>query len=106
VLEGRARARRDVEIAGTHPEADGIRIEGVMQPTISGVLLRGPGDAQDPIVVVTNAAHVETILQNLTTNAIRATAAAPTSGESAPNPTGITRTPRTKSNRADCSTSC
>jgi hypothetical protein len=32
---------RDVEIAGTHPEADGIRIEGVMQPTISGVLLRG-----------------------------------------------------------------
>lgn len=40
-----------------------------------GVLLRGPGDAQDPVVVITNAAHVETILQNLTTNAIRATAA-------------------------------
>lgn len=30
----------DVEIVGEHPEADGIRIEGVMQPTISGVLLR------------------------------------------------------------------
>ena len=32
---------RDLEITGTHPEADGIRIEGVMQPTITGVLLRG-----------------------------------------------------------------
>jgi signal transduction histidine kinase len=40
-----------------------------------GVLLRGPRDEQDPLVVPTNAAHVETILQNLTTNAIRATAA-------------------------------
>lgn len=40
-----------------------------------GVLLRGPRDEQEPVVVATNAAHVETILQNLTTNAIRATAA-------------------------------
>jgi hypothetical protein len=32
---------RDLEIAGTHPEADGIRLEGVMQPTVTGVLLRG-----------------------------------------------------------------
>src|SRR5262245_8215247 len=29
-----------LEIEGQHPEADGIRIEGVMQPTISGVLIR------------------------------------------------------------------
>lgn len=29
-----------LEIVGQHPEADGIRIEGVMQPTITGVLLR------------------------------------------------------------------
>ncbi len=29
-----------LEIAGQHPDADGIRIEGVMQPTITGVLLR------------------------------------------------------------------
>jgi len=39
------------------------------------VLLRGPRDEQEPVVVPTNAAHVETILQNLTTNAIRATPA-------------------------------
>ena len=31
---------RDVEIIGIHPEADGIRLEGVMQPTLSGVLIR------------------------------------------------------------------
>ena len=30
----------DVEIVGEHPEADGVRIEGVMQPTLAGVLLR------------------------------------------------------------------
>lgn len=31
---------RDIEIEGHHAEADGIRVEGVMQPTITGVLLR------------------------------------------------------------------
>ncbi|MEY2725045.1 MAG: hypothetical protein RLZZ458_912, partial [Planctomycetota bacterium] len=31
---------RDLEIVGRHPEADGIRIDGVMQPTLTGVLLR------------------------------------------------------------------
>jgi hypothetical protein len=31
---------RDIEIAGRHPQADGIRLEGVMEPTITGVLLR------------------------------------------------------------------
>ena len=31
---------RDLEIVGKHPEADGIQIVGVMQPTITGVLLR------------------------------------------------------------------
>src|SRR5207253_8266718 len=30
----------DIEIQGAHPQADGIRIAGVMQPTISGVLIR------------------------------------------------------------------
>lgn len=40
-----------------------------------GVLLRGPADGQDPVTALTNAAHVETILSNLTTNAIRATPA-------------------------------
>jgi hypothetical protein len=30
----------DIEIQGAHPEADGIRIVGVMQPTITGVLIR------------------------------------------------------------------
>lgn len=30
----------DIEIVGRHPEADGIRIAGVMQPTLSGVLIR------------------------------------------------------------------
>ena len=39
------------------------------------MLLRGPADGQDPIVAETNGAHVETILQNLATNAIRATPA-------------------------------
>ncbi len=29
-----------IEIEGRHPEADGIRIEGVMQPTLTGVLIR------------------------------------------------------------------
>ena len=41
----------------------------------NGVLLRGPGDGQEPIVAETNGAHVQTILQNLATNAIRATPA-------------------------------
>ena len=30
----------DIEIQGAHPEADGIRIQGVMQPTLTGVLIR------------------------------------------------------------------
>ncbi|MGV3606100.1 MAG: right-handed parallel beta-helix repeat-containing protein [Planctomycetaceae bacterium] len=30
----------NIEITGEHPEADGIRLEGVMQPTITGVLIR------------------------------------------------------------------
>jgi hypothetical protein len=29
-----------IEIEGAHPEADGVRIDGVMQPTISNVLIR------------------------------------------------------------------
>jgi len=29
-----------IEIEGKHPEADGVRIEGVMQPTLTGVLIR------------------------------------------------------------------
>ena len=41
----------------------------------NGVLLRGPADGQEPIVAETNGAHVQTILQNLATNAIRATPA-------------------------------
>lgn len=40
-----------------------------------GVLLRGPAGGQEPVMAVTNAAHVETILSNLATNAIRATPA-------------------------------
>ncbi len=31
---------RDIEINGTHPEADGILITGATQPTIAGVMLR------------------------------------------------------------------
>jgi pectate lyase len=31
---------RDLEIVGQHPEANGIRLEGVMQPTLQGVLIR------------------------------------------------------------------
>ncbi len=31
---------RDLEITGRHPAADGIHIEGVMQPTLTGVLIR------------------------------------------------------------------
>jgi len=38
-----------------------------------GVLLRGPRAGQDPVVAITNAAHVQTIASNLITNAIRAT---------------------------------
>lgn len=30
----------DLEIVGAHPEADGIRIDGAMQPTLRGVLIR------------------------------------------------------------------
>lgn len=30
----------DIEILGRHPEADGIHISGVMQPTLTGVLVR------------------------------------------------------------------
>ena len=30
----------DIEIQGAHPEADGIRITGVMQPTLTGILIR------------------------------------------------------------------
>ncbi len=30
----------EIEITGTHPLADGIRFEGVMQPTLSGILIR------------------------------------------------------------------
>lgn len=30
----------DIEIEGTHPKADGIEITGVMQPTLTGVLIR------------------------------------------------------------------
>ncbi len=30
----------DLEITGLHPEADGIRLEGTVQPTVTGVLLR------------------------------------------------------------------
>ncbi len=30
----------DLEIVGNHPEADGVRIEGVMQPTLRGLLIR------------------------------------------------------------------
>ena len=30
----------DIEITGEHSEADGIRLEGVMQPTLTGVLIR------------------------------------------------------------------
>jgi hypothetical protein len=31
---------RDLEIVGEHAQADGIRIDGVMQPTLQGVLIR------------------------------------------------------------------
>ena len=30
----------DIEIEGAHPEADGVKIEGVMQATLTGVLIR------------------------------------------------------------------
>ena len=40
-----------------------------------GVLLRGPDATQESIVVPTNAAHVQTILGNLVSNALRATPA-------------------------------
>ncbi len=38
----------EIEIMGEHPEADGVRLQGVMQPTLSGVLIRK----------VRNAVHV------------------------------------------------
>lgn len=41
----------------------------------AGVLLRGPASGQDPVVAETNGPHVDTIVQNLATNAIRATPA-------------------------------
>lgn len=31
---------RDLEIVGRHPEADGVRLEGVMQPTLQSLLIR------------------------------------------------------------------
>jgi hypothetical protein len=31
---------QDLEIVGGHPEADGVRIEGAMQPTLTGMLIR------------------------------------------------------------------
>jgi len=40
-----------------------------------GVLLRGPDATQDSIMVATNPAHVQTILGNLVSNALRATPA-------------------------------
>ncbi|MCX7423221.1 MAG: right-handed parallel beta-helix repeat-containing protein [Planctomycetia bacterium] len=30
----------DIEITGDHPEADGVRLDGVMQPTLTNVLIR------------------------------------------------------------------
>lgn len=30
----------EIEIAGDHPDADGVRLEGVMQPTLTNVLIR------------------------------------------------------------------
>lgn len=44
-----------IEIEGAHPEADGIRIERVMQPTLTGVLIRQ----------VRNAVHVVERARNL-----------------------------------------
>jgi polygalacturonase len=31
---------QDLEIVGGHPEADGVRVEGAMQPTLTGLLIR------------------------------------------------------------------
>jgi Right handed beta helix region/Pectate lyase superfamily protein len=31
---------RDLEIVGGHPQADGVRVEGAMQPTLTGLLIR------------------------------------------------------------------
>lgn len=39
-LKERMPTIRDLEIVGGHDEADGIRLDGVMQPTITGVLIR------------------------------------------------------------------
>lgn len=39
-LQERMPTVRDLEIVGAHPDANGIEIEGVMQPTITGVLIR------------------------------------------------------------------
>jgi len=63
-------AREPVDMVGCCVEVV-TRLEGAAAER--GVLLRGPVAGQDPIVVATNAAHVQTILSNLTTNALRAT---------------------------------
>ncbi len=47
---------RDLEIEGRHPTADGIRLEGVMQPTLTGLLIRE----------VRHAVHVTHRARNLT----------------------------------------
>ncbi len=62
--------REPVDVVACCAEVVG-RLEGAAAER--GVLLRGPVAGQDPVVVVTNAAHVHTILSNLTTNALRAT---------------------------------
>jgi signal transduction histidine kinase len=65
-------AREPVDVVGCCVEVVS-RLEGAAAER--GVLLRGPASGQDPMVVATNAAHVQTILSNLTTNALRATPA-------------------------------
>jgi two-component system sensor histidine kinase BaeS len=64
--------REPVDVVACCGEVVG-RLEGAAAER--GVLLRGPVAGQEPIVVATNAAHVHTILTNLTTNALRATPA-------------------------------
>lgn len=39
-LKERMPTVQDLEIVGQHPEADGLRLEGVMQPTLTGLLIR------------------------------------------------------------------
>lgn len=46
---------REIEIEGGHPEADGIRIEGVMQPTLTGVLIRA---VRTPVHVTGRARNI------------------------------------------------